>query len=111
MRARPGIRSQLSFVPQSPNGPAALSLAGPYYFQPDMRIFLDEEGSQRAEEAALHLFCDHRVPKYARLTDQSIASIVKAHAARIGLDPAAFAGHSLRSWPLPPHPEFVVDPG
>jgi site-specific recombinase XerD len=37
------------------------------------------------------------VPKYARLTDRSIASIVKAHAARIGLDPAAFAGHSLRS--------------
>jgi hypothetical protein len=51
MRARPGIRSQLSFVPQSPNGPAALNLAGPYYFQPDMRIFLDEEGSQRAERS------------------------------------------------------------
>jgi site-specific recombinase XerD len=33
----------------------------------------------------------------ARLTDRSIAVIVKAHAARVGLDPAAFAGHSLRS--------------
>jgi site-specific recombinase XerD len=33
----------------------------------------------------------------ARLTDRSIANIVKAHAARVGLDPAAFAGHSLRS--------------
>jgi site-specific recombinase XerD len=33
----------------------------------------------------------------ARLTDRSIATIVKAHAARVGLDPAAFAGHSLRS--------------
>jgi hypothetical protein len=33
----------------------------------------------------------------ARLTDRSIAAIVKAHAARVGLDPAAFAGHSLRS--------------
>jgi integrase len=33
----------------------------------------------------------------ARLTDHSIANIVKAHAARVGLDPAGFAGHSLRS--------------
>jgi integrase len=33
----------------------------------------------------------------ARLTDRSIANIVKAHAARVGLDAAAFAGHSLRS--------------
>jgi site-specific recombinase XerD len=33
----------------------------------------------------------------ARLTDRSIANIVKVHAARVGLDPAAFAGHSLRS--------------
>jgi site-specific recombinase XerD len=33
----------------------------------------------------------------ARLTDRSVAKIVKAHAARIGLDPAGFSGHSLRS--------------
>jgi len=33
----------------------------------------------------------------ARLTDRSIADIIKAHAARVGLDPAQFAGHSLRS--------------
>ena len=33
----------------------------------------------------------------ARLTDRSVAKIVKAHAVRVGLDPAAFAGHSLRS--------------
>jgi integrase len=33
----------------------------------------------------------------ARLTGRSVANIVKAHAARVGLDPAAFAGHSLRS--------------
>jgi integrase len=32
-----------------------------------------------------------------RLTDRSVAKIVKAHAARIGLGPAAFSGHSLRS--------------
>jgi site-specific recombinase XerD len=32
-----------------------------------------------------------------RLSDRSIAAIVKAHATRIGLDPTAFAGHSLRS--------------
>jgi site-specific recombinase XerD len=33
----------------------------------------------------------------SRLTDRSVAKIVKAHAARAGLDPAQFAGHSLRS--------------
>jgi site-specific recombinase XerD len=33
----------------------------------------------------------------ARLTDRSVAKIVKSHAARIGLDPAGFSGHSLRS--------------
>jgi integrase len=32
-----------------------------------------------------------------RLTAQSIAAIVKIHAARVGLDPAVFSGHSLRS--------------
>ncbi len=32
-----------------------------------------------------------------RLTDQSVGDIVKAHAARVGLDPASFVGHSLRS--------------
>jgi integrase len=33
----------------------------------------------------------------ARLTDRSVAAIVKAHASRAGLDPKLFAGHSLRS--------------
>jgi hypothetical protein len=32
-----------------------------------------------------------------RLTDHSVAAIVKAHAQRAGLDPKLFAGHSLRS--------------
>ena len=32
-----------------------------------------------------------------RLTDRSVADIVKAHAQRAGLDPRLFAGHSLRS--------------
>jgi site-specific recombinase XerD len=32
-----------------------------------------------------------------RLTAQSVADIVKVHAERAGLDPAAFAGHSLRA--------------
>jgi Phage integrase family len=32
-----------------------------------------------------------------RLTDGSVADIVKAHAQRAGLDPELFAGHSLRS--------------
>jgi len=33
----------------------------------------------------------------AALTDRSVASIVKAYAERAGLDPAAYAGHSLRA--------------
>ena len=33
----------------------------------------------------------------SRLTDRSVAKIVKIHAARAELDPAQFAGHSLRS--------------
>ena len=32
-----------------------------------------------------------------RLSDRSVADIVKTHAQRVGLDPAAFSGHSLRS--------------
>jgi site-specific recombinase XerD len=33
----------------------------------------------------------------ARLTDRSVANIVKLHCARAGLDPGVFSGHSLRS--------------
>ena len=33
----------------------------------------------------------------ARLSDRSVANIVKAYAARLQLDPGLFAGHSLRS--------------
>ena len=32
-----------------------------------------------------------------RLSDRSVANIVKAYAERAGFDPTAFAGHSLRS--------------
>ena len=32
-----------------------------------------------------------------RLTDRSVANIVKAHAERVGMDPALFSGHSLRA--------------
>jgi hypothetical protein len=32
-----------------------------------------------------------------RLTDRSVASIVKNLAKRLGLDPEAFSGHSLRA--------------
>jgi integrase len=32
-----------------------------------------------------------------RLSPQSVGSIVKAYAARLGLEPRAFSGHSLRS--------------
>ena len=33
----------------------------------------------------------------SRLTDRSVADIVKRRAARLGLDPAMFSGHSLRA--------------
>jgi len=33
----------------------------------------------------------------SRLSDKSVANIVKIYAERLGLDPASFAGHSLRS--------------
>jgi len=32
-----------------------------------------------------------------RLSDRSVADIVKAHAQRVGLDPTMFSDHSLRS--------------
>lgn len=32
-----------------------------------------------------------------RLSERSVANIVKAHAERVGLDPALFSGHSLRA--------------
>jgi site-specific recombinase XerD len=32
-----------------------------------------------------------------RLSDRSVANIVKAHAQAVGLNPAVFSGHSLRS--------------
>jgi site-specific recombinase XerD len=32
-----------------------------------------------------------------RLSDRTVADIVKAHARRVGLDPAMFSGHSLRA--------------
>jgi site-specific recombinase XerD len=35
--------------------------------------------------------------QFTRLTDRSVANIVKAHAERVGLDPRVFSGHSLRA--------------
>jgi integrase len=35
--------------------------------------------------------------RHYRLSPQCVAVIVKAYAARLGLDPGAFSGHSLRS--------------
>ena len=35
--------------------------------------------------------------RHLRLSDQSVADVVKAHAGRIGLNAADFSGHSLRS--------------
>jgi integrase len=36
-------------------------------------------------------------PRDARLSDGSVAAIVKGYAARVGADPARFAAHSLRA--------------
>jgi site-specific recombinase XerD len=33
----------------------------------------------------------------ARLTDRSVAKIIKVHAARVGLEPSQFSPHSLRA--------------
>ena len=52
MRTRSGFRSQLSFVPQSPNGPAGLRLAGPYYFQPECVLFETNKATEGQKEAA-----------------------------------------------------------
>ena len=52
MRTRSGFRSQLSFVPQSPNGPAGLCLAGPYYFQPECVLFETNKATEGQKEAA-----------------------------------------------------------
>jgi hypothetical protein len=52
MRTRSGFRSQLTFVPQSPNGPAGLSLAGPYYFQPECALFETNKAAEGQKEAA-----------------------------------------------------------
>jgi hypothetical protein len=52
MRTRSGFRSQLSFVPQSPNGPAGLRLAGPYYFQPECALFETNKATEGQKEAA-----------------------------------------------------------
>ena len=38
-----------------------------------------------------------KVVEPKRLTDRSVANIVKAHVEGVGLDPAVFSGHSLRS--------------
>ena len=52
MRARSGFRSQLPFVPQSPNGPAGLRLTGPYYFQPECALFETNKATEGQKEAA-----------------------------------------------------------
>jgi site-specific recombinase XerD len=59
-------------------------------------------GRQWRDEAGITagpLFCSIRKGGKVggRLTDQSVADIVKAHAERVGLDPSLFAGHSLRA--------------
>jgi hypothetical protein len=42
----------------------------------------------------------------ARITDRSIADIIKAYAARAGLDVAQFSGHSLRAGFVTPAAEL-----
>jgi integrase len=57
---------------------------------------VDRDGNITAGPVFLPIAKDERLQE-ARLTDRSVTKIVKAHAARVGLDPAGFSGHSLRS--------------
>jgi integrase len=48
-------------------------------------------------DAALFRHVDRHGKQHGRLTDKAVARIVKRAAARVGIDPATVAGHSLRA--------------
>ncbi len=54
------------------------------------------EASEVNEGAVFRAIAGRRVGTH-RLSDQSVSLIVKAHVARLGLEPAAYSGHSLRA--------------
>lgn len=60
-----------------------------------LRIWLDAAGIESGP--LFRPINKSGVVSAARLTDRSVADIVKAYAKRAGLDPAKFAGHSLRA--------------
>ena len=60
-----------------------------------MRAWLDRSGIARRATVSSVDRSGHVAP--TRLTAAAVALIVKRHAKRIGLDPARFAGHSLRA--------------
>jgi site-specific recombinase XerD len=52
----------------------------------------------RRDRGRRYLSTDRQGQQVAlRLTDRSVANVVKAYAARAGLDATVFSGHSLRS--------------
>jgi len=57
-----------------------------------VRLWMDETGRQ---EGPLFIRLD-RGAAGQRLSDRSVALVVKKYAARAGLDPVLFSGHSLR---------------
>lgn len=61
-----------------------------------LQAWLDAIRVRGDNEPHLPLFTATR-PPFERLSDKSVANIVKKHAERAGLDPKLYAGHSLRA--------------
>ena len=55
MRARSGIRSQLSSVPHRPTGPAGLSLAGTALLPADNAFFETKKATKGRKEAVVRI--------------------------------------------------------
>lgn len=90
------------FVPQSKGDQmgAGSEIAIPY--APDKEICAVRAVRQWMESAGIKEgplfrgFKRNRLPRDTQLNDKAVADIVKKYVARLGLDPANFAGHSLR---------------
>ena len=90
------------FVPQSKGSQmgAGSEIAIPY--APDKEICAVRAVRQWMEAAGIKEgplfrgFKRNRLPRDTQLNDKAVADIVKKYVARLGLDPANFAGHSLR---------------
>ena len=68
-----------------------------WWLEKELRGKGQASGRSRSLLSPLYRSIRKGVKVGGRLTDQSVADIVKAHAERVGLDPSLFAGHSLRA--------------